>query len=112
MPALTTKELIDLGNRLTQHFISLGWKTTWDFYGNDVIVDIVMNADLRDISERYCLPIYKWGKDSITITIWTEDGENKDKWSIFVDSNAQNRVFNPTEEDINKIISKVEHKLY
>ncbi len=112
MPALTTDDLIALGNRLTQHFISLGWTASWNFYGNDVIVEIVMNTTLREISERYCLPIHKWGNDSITITIWTEDGDNKDQCSIFIDDHARNRILDPSEEDINNIISKVEHKLY
>lgn len=108
--AISTKELIALGERLKEHFISLGFKTNWDFYGNDVIVDIITDSDLREKSERLCFSSF--GKDSTTITIWTEDGENHDKWSVFVDSDTGNRIFSPTEEDIKGVIERVEKLIF
>ena len=41
---------------------------------------------------------------SLTITIWNE--KDVDKSSIFVGNDVHDRVFDPTEKDVNNIISK------
>ena len=98
-----------LADKLRDHFIKLGFRTSWDFYGNDVIIDIVTNSESRERAEENpSLSPEEWEKDSTSITIWVES----DTLSIFIDDDAQNRVFNPTEEDINKIISKVEQIIF
>ena len=107
---ISTKELIALGDRLRDHFIKLGFRTSWDFYGNDVIIEIITDSNLREKSERLCFSSFD--KDSTTITIWTEDGENHDKWSVFVDSDTGNRIFSPSEEDIKNVISHVEQVIF
>ena len=103
MPTLTVKQTMDIANKIEKHFESLGFEASWNFYENDIIVEIITNPMLRKLSE--ILDTYN-PRASLTITIWNE--EDIDKSSIFVGNDVHDRIFSPTEEDVNNIISKAE----
>tara|TARA_Y100000592_G_C5243753_1_gene209563 strand:+ start:154 stop:489 length:336 start_codon:yes stop_codon:yes gene_type:complete len=103
MPVLTVEESIKIANKIEKHFENLGFETSWNYYGEDIIIEIITNPMLRKLAE--ILDTYN-PRASLTITIWNE--KDVDKSSIFVGNDVHDRVFDPNEKDVNNIISKAQ----
>ena len=103
MPVLTVKQTMEIANKIEKHFENLGFETSWNWYRDDVVVEIITNPMAKKIAD--ILDTYN-PRASLTITIW--NGEDENESSIFVENDIRNRIFSPTEEDVNNIISKAE----